>query len=182
MSNFTHTHTHNIVHSIVQLLTPQQFLAFQYFEELKYYYKSNYGSPVYASASCYTVADMLRRMSSDEYPKATAYFSHATALHQLVAALGALKDEARLTVEQFHAYMHRNWRTSRVVPFAANVAAVRYDCQDGAKMKFSLNEQPLQLEWCEADGVCDWAKLNQQYSRYGGDSCDSFYCKLPNAE
>lgn len=136
---------------------------------------------MYSSAPCYIVADMLRRISSDEYPKATAYFSHATAIQQLVAALGGLNDSVSLTAANFDAYMQRKWRSSRVVPFAANIAVVKFDCAGEAKIRFFLNEQPLQLDWCGADGICDLNEMNKQYFRYGGDGCDSFYCKQPNA-
>lgn len=150
----------------------------EFLDELTYYYKSNYGCAVHRNAQCYAVADMLKRMTSDDLPNATMYFTHSTAIQQLLTALGALKDPKPITANNFDSFTQRKWRMSHVAPFAANVAVVKYDCPDGAKMKFFANERLVYLDWCKEDGICDWTRLNERYSDYVGNKCDSFYCKL----
>lgn len=148
----------------------------EFAEELKYHYKSNYGCSVHESAQCYTVNDALKRMTSDQSPKVIAYFTHSTAIQQFLTGLGALKDPNPLTADQFNQFTKRKWRMSAVAPFAANVAIVKYDCLDGSKIQFFLNEQLLHLDWCMPSGICDLKEFSKQYTKYASNECDKFYC------
>lgn len=39
----------------------------------------------------------------------------------------------------------RSFRTSRIVPYAANVVLVLYDCERGARLQLLVNESPVRF-------------------------------------
>lgn len=122
--------------------------------------------------------DMLERLSTDHGPKATVYFSHSAAVQLFLTSLGALKDEIDLKAENFAQIAStRKWRTSKISPFAANIAVVRYKCDMNDKVKFFLNEKVLHLDWCTSDGVCDWHDIEHKYSFYANEDCNQVFCR-----
>lgn len=148
----------------------------EYLEDLNYFYKSSHGSKMNKNIKCFAMKDMLRRLSDENVPKTTAYFSHSAAVQLLLTALGALKDNADLTADNFARSSRRKWRTSKVSPFAANFAAVRYKCSTNDKMKFFLNENILHFDWCNENGVCDWNDVQEKYAFYAQEDCNQVYC------
>lgn len=122
--------------------------------------------------------DMLNRLSIENEPTATVYFSHSAAVQLFLTALGALKDDIELKADNFAQIAAiRKWRTSRVSPFAANIGVVRYKCQMNDKVKLFLNEKPLHLDWCTSNGECDWHDFLQKYTFYANFDCDRVFCK-----
>lgn len=120
--------------------------------------------------------DMLKRLSNDNDPRTTVYFSHSAAVQLILTSLGALKDEIDLRADNFPQMSVRKWRTSKISPFAANVAVVRYKCQTSDFAKFFLNEKTLYFDWCTANGVCDWCDVQQKYAFYTSENCNDVFC------
>lgn len=74
----------------------------------------------------------------------TIQVGHAETLLPLLTLLGFFKDDAPLTSANFAAQAERSFRTSRVLPYAANLLLVLFHCgEDGLRLQPLLNEKPL---------------------------------------
>lgn len=161
-----------------QAFTKDDIDVLEYREDLKTYYKTGHGVEINSRVACYTVADMLSHLITDEpLPKVIAYFAHASTIQLFLTALGVGKDNDKLKANNFDNMQGREWRSSEISPFASNLAVVRYgNCTDGVqKVKFFLNEKPLTFDWCtESDDSC---KLNQVLDQYQSfQDCANYYC------
>ncbi|XP_059613076.1 multiple inositol polyphosphate phosphatase 1-like [Phlebotomus argentipes] len=152
--------------------------VFEYKEDLKYYYKSGYGSSLNSQITCGLVSDMVRHLESDSQPQAVAYFAHDSAIQLFMTALGANKDRDSLRADNYLQNERRTWRTSDIAPFGANLVAVKYDCPESnerQKVMFFLNEKPVSLDWCRV-GLCEWRDVQQMYSQYTSADCSKTFC------
>jgi multiple inositol-polyphosphate phosphatase/2,3-bisphosphoglycerate 3-phosphatase len=59
-------------------------------------------------------------------PAGIFYFSHSVALQMTLAQLGIAKDHDHLTHANYNTMKNRKWRTSKISPFASNLAAVLF--------------------------------------------------------
>ena len=59
--------------------------------------------------------------------------------------MGFFRDETPLTADNFDLQHGRTFRTSHIVPYAANLVFVLYDCSEGLRLQFLLNETPLKF-------------------------------------
>lgn len=150
---------------------------FEYREDLIFFFKSSHGSALNKNVKCFAMQDMLTRMADNDEPRVTAYFGHSSTIQLLLTSLGAFKDDNELTADNFIAMSDRKWQTSRIGPFAANVAVVRYKCPTEDKLKYFLNEKLLRFDWCSTEGVCDWNDTLMKYKHFVGVNCNQIYCK-----
>lgn len=149
----------------------------EYHEDLVYFYKSSHGSKLNGNIKCAAIKDMLNRLDSDTGPKTTVYFSHSAALQLFLTGLGAMRDDVDLKADNFAKMYTRRWRTSVISPFAGNVAVVRYNCTERDQVKIFLNEKLVHLDWCQANGACDWQNLKDRYALYVNGNCDQMFCR-----
>ncbi|KAL1402333.1 hypothetical protein pipiens_006141 [Culex pipiens pipiens] len=135
------------------VFTKEQVNVLEYKEDLRYYYQSGHGYARAADLACFTMADMMRHLGQAAgNPSVIAYFCHESIIQLFLVALGAKKDPNPLRSDNYEAMRKRQFRTSEWTPFAANVAVVRYQCNDvvsPVKIKFFLNEKGLMFDWCE---------------------------------
>lgn len=74
----------------------------------------------------------------------TIQIGHAETLLPLITLLGFFKDSTTLTATNFAEQTHRSFRTSRIMPYIANLALVLYDCgSDGLRLQALLNEKQV---------------------------------------
>lgn len=108
----------------------------------------------------------------------------AESLSLLATSLGAFRDRAPLTGDNYHGALTqaRRWRTSYLAPYSGNMAAVLYRCGSGEPSRHQVllmwGEQPLQLDGCRV-GLCSWSRLVEQLSVTGGggaSGCDTTFC------
>lgn len=107
--------------------TKRQVDVLEYLEDIKYYYKQGYGSDMNPNLACFLVQDMLTRLNSPEEPRVTAYFAHSSTVQLFLTSLGLAEDRESLRADNFETMKYRVWRTSKLGPFAANIAAVKYE-------------------------------------------------------
>lgn len=160
------------------VFTKEQVNVLEYKEDLGYYYQNSYGYPKGADLACYAVSDMVRHLASPDNPTVIAYFTHETEIQLFLSALGAKKDLEALRADNYFQMRNRQFRSSELTPFAANVAAVRYQCTDPrepVKVIFFLNEKALMFDWCKV-GLCDWSEVQRRYQRYTEGNCAKLYC------
>lgn len=156
--------------------TPEHIKVLEYNEDIKYYYKSGYGNPLNLNLPCEAVKDMLKFLESDTSPKAVGYFTHSVMVQMFASALGIQKEPSLKAAD--YPNSNRNWRVSKSGPFAANIAAVSYNCPNESEQKkviFFLNQRPVELEGCKV-GLCDWSVVSKKYQKYQNSDCDKLYC------
>lgn len=107
--------------------TPPHVDVLEYLEDLKYYYKAGYGAELSSNIMCAAVKDMLNNIQSEENPKVTAYFTHASAIQLFLTALGYGKDNDALRADNFGQMKYRKFRSSDLSPFGSNLAVVKYE-------------------------------------------------------
>uniref|UniRef100_A0A182N988 Multiple inositol polyphosphate phosphatase 1 n=1 Tax=Anopheles dirus TaxID=7168 RepID=A0A182N988_9DIPT len=157
--------------------TEDQVRVLEYKEDLAYYYSNSYGYAQSPELACHAMADMLRQLSSRDDPLVVAYFTHDSEIQLFLAALGAKRDVMSPRADNFPFMTNRQYRTSDI-PFAANVAAVKYQCaeqREPEKVIFFLNEKPLMFDWCSV-GLCNWSEVKRQYQRFAEGNCEKSYC------
>lgn len=149
----------------------------EYRDDLIYFYKSSHGSKLNRNIMCAAIKDMLNHLNSDVGPPTTVYFSHSAALQLFLTGLDAMRDDINLKGDNFAEASMRKWRTSRISPFAGNIAIVRYKCTERDRVKFFLNEKPLQFDWCQMDGACNSQDVTAKYAFYANENCDEIFCR-----
>ncbi|CAO1347101.1 unnamed protein product [Diamesa hyperborea] len=163
--------------------TPEHVKVLEYLEDLKYYYKSGYGSALNNNIMCGAVQDLMSNLKNEGTPNVVAYFSHASAIQLMLVALGYAKDAESLRADNYDQMKNRKWRTSVISPFASNLAVVKYDCPNEPerfKVQFFLNEKPIDFPWCNI-GLCDLSKVFETYQKFIDVDCSKIYCGTSTA-
>lgn len=136
-----------------------------------------------SNIACAAVSDMMRFIDSKDLPKVSAYFTHSATVQLLLTALGAVKDATPLRADNYALMSRRTWRSSEISPFAANIAAIKYDCpndNDRTKVLFFLNQKPMHFSFCNV-GLCNWSELKRLYARFDGADCAKTFCQAGGA-
>lgn len=121
---------------------------------------------------------MLYHLSSNEQPRAVAYFTHSKSMILFLTAMKVAKDSDSLRADNYYGMSRRKWRMSEISPFATNFAAIKYDCPneiEREKVMFFLNEKPLNFDWCKV-GLCNWSDIKERYKEYTEGSCEQYFC------
>lgn len=102
----------------------------EYFVDLFYHYANGYGHTSYRrlreNMHCRIMQDMLSFLSSND-EKVRIFASHGPSLSLLLVALGAIEDEITFTRHNFAQQTFRLYRTSVVLPMAANLAVILHE-------------------------------------------------------
>lgn len=158
------------------MFTPDEIKVLEYAKDLSGYYEFGYGSEMNRRIQCSTVRDMVSQLESNNEPRVTVYFGHSSALLLHLTAMGAFEDEKKLTAKNFQKLPERKWSTSKMSPFAGNLAAIRYA---NNKVKFFLNEELIDFKWC-TNGVCDLEQVKNQYKHF--NDCEKTSCPKEEAD
>lgn len=131
--------------------------------------------------------DIKSVVRTNQYPKATIYFTHSGTLLKMLAHLGLYKDADTLTASKYREMTNRKWKTSLIDSFATNLAFVLYEwviimnkpalpvwffsC-DGTEKVLTLHQENIvKLPSCPDSDLCDLRNINNYYSQ-SIDSCD----------
>ncbi|XP_028845711.1 multiple inositol polyphosphate phosphatase 1-like [Denticeps clupeoides] len=125
----------------------------EYAGDLKQYWKRGYGHDINRQSSCILFHDLFSRLdradnesSYGEVSEAvTVQVGHAETLLPLLTLMGLFKDDEALDSTNFATQGNRTFRSGRMVPYAANLVMVLYDCPEGRRLQAHLNEKPLTL-------------------------------------
>uniref|UniRef100_A0A8B9HM78 3'-phosphoadenosine 5'-phosphosulfate synthase 2b n=1 Tax=Astyanax mexicanus TaxID=7994 RepID=A0A8B9HM78_ASTMX len=158
----------------------------EYKNDLKQYWKRGYGHEINSKSSCALFHDLFRRLDQASYDyrfgevtkAVTIQVGHAETLLPLLSLMGFFRDETPLTAENFSQQHGRKFRTSGIVPYAANLLFVLYECSDGFRLQFYLNEKPMFFPNINHPAPL-YQTIRNQYS-YLLDGCDfKKECELP---
>lgn len=135
----------------------------EYANDLKHFWKRSYGYDINSKSSCILFHDVFSRlgkaaeenMSGQQVTEAvTVQVGHAETLLPLLTLLGFFNDSEPLTSTNFAAQAHRSFRTSHMLPYAANLILVLYDCGGNLRLQPLLNEKPVTFP-----GLADQASM-----------------------
>ncbi|TKS90306.1 Multiple inositol polyphosphate phosphatase 1 [Collichthys lucidus] len=126
----------------------------EYKSDLKQFWKRSHGHVISSLSSCPLFHHVFRtldkagrpRRSTEASPEpASILVGHAETLLPLLSLLGLYKDQTSPTADNYHSQHGRSFRTSLIVPYAANLLFVLYDCQRGPRLQMLINESPVQF-------------------------------------
>lgn len=173
--------------SIKSLHSPWCFLfdendakVLEYKSDLKQYWKRSHGHMISSLSSCPLFHHVFRtldkagrpRRSTEASPEpASILVGHAETLLPLLSLLGLYKDQTPPTADNYEAQHGRSFRTSLIVPYAANLLFVLYDCQRGPRLQLLLNESPVRFPGLEAEDAPLYRDVRATY-RHLLDGCD----------
>lgn len=80
-----------------------------------------------------------------------------------IVRLGFGKDSSPLLASNFKEMYDRKWRSTNLGPFASNVMAVLYECPDGKKVTFFVNEIPMFVEMHKCT-LCPWELIESMFN------------------
>uniref|UniRef100_A0A3Q4B3K9 Uncharacterized protein n=1 Tax=Mola mola TaxID=94237 RepID=A0A3Q4B3K9_MOLML len=152
----------------------------EYKTDLKQYWKRSHGHVISGLSSCPLFHHVFRtldragrpRRSTDEPPEpASILVGHAETLLPLLSLLGLYKDKTPPTASNYHTQHARSFRTSLIVPYAANLLFVLYDCQRGPRLQLLVNECPVRFPGLEAEDAPLYRDVRATY-RHLLDGCD----------
>ncbi|KAF1375649.1 hypothetical protein PFLUV_G00222380 [Perca fluviatilis] len=125
----------------------------EYANDLKQFWKRAYGYDINSKSSCILFHDLFSRLnkaasenkSGQQVTEAvTVQVGHAETLLPLLTLLGFFKDSDALTSTNYATQTQRSFRTSHMLPYAANLLLVLYDCGGGdLRLQPLLNEKPV---------------------------------------
>ncbi|XP_045535603.1 multiple inositol polyphosphate phosphatase 1 [Papilio machaon] len=172
------------------VFTKEDLKRIEYAEDLETYYKYGYGNSLNEKMGCTTLKDMMDFLKNHvehdtpQQPRVQIQFTEAATIMLTATAMGTRRDTTPLTGDNYHtpAVPTRQWTTSLMSPFSANIAAVLYKCtQDGNfqvkgeyQVLFLENEKPMKIEGCRV-GLCDWNFVKNKFNEMT-DSCDLQFC------
>lgn len=147
-----------------QLFNETDALVLEYKNDLKQYWKRGYGHDINRKSSCVLFHDLFNRMEQVAHQSrvgqvseaVTIQVGHGETLLPLLSLMGFFRDETPLTADNFASQHGRIFKTSLIVPYAANLLFVLYECSDGLRLQFLLNETPVNFP-----GIVDPAPLLQ---------------------
>lgn len=167
---------------LLQLFNLDQTKVFEYAADLEDWFATGPVSTLNKRLSCSLVQDLLANLGSTDGPTTSAYFSHSTMVQLFLTGLGYTESQLGnpLRADNYDKMADRTFSTSVNSPLASHVAAVRYDCTEGTKIQFLLNERPLQLSWC-TNGLCDWKAVQEKFAEVDSKTCSTYQCSLGSA-
>lgn len=112
-----------------------------------------------------------------EPTKVTAYFSHSTMLLMMFTAFGNYYDPLPLLASNYDQQQNRQFKTNKISPYAANFAAVKYECSlSKPKILFLHNQQPLSMNWCKLGSICTIDEIRKFYENSAMKNCPCDIC------
>lgn len=125
----------------------------EYANDLKQFWKRSYGHDINSKSSCILFHDVFARLDSAAQESksgrpvseaVTVQVGHAETLLPLLTLLGFFRDSDPLTSTNYATQARRSFRTSRMLPYAANLLLALYDCGGGdLRLQPLLNEKPV---------------------------------------
>ncbi|XP_074088357.1 multiple inositol polyphosphate phosphatase 1 isoform X1 [Macrotis lagotis] len=166
----------------------------EYLNDLKQYWKRGYGYAINSRSSCSLFQDIFHHMDEAIEQRQRSqpisspvifHFGHAETLLPLLSLMDYFKDKESLTAYNYKEQMHRQFRSGRIVPYAANLIFVLYHCEHAEvpgreyQVQLLLNEEPLPFVH-SPDTVTSYQELKDHYKDILQSCHADQECVLPN--
>jgi len=162
-----------------QLFSILDIEALEYGSDLRNYYQRSTGNPIHVQWS----AGLLQKINesfgdamADPTPfevkqKAHIRFTHESIIFPLTAILNLDSDPISVMKSNSseETIQNRKFRTSKISPFASNLAFVLYNCSSSKsdsdfRVRLIQNEQDVYFPGCDTDLLCPIKKWREIYS------------------
>lgn len=171
---------HNRQDRWCSLLSAEELQTLELVSDIMAATTKGYVEPINYQMACPLLDFAMRKLNNvthhDKYV-ATLFFAHAETVIPLVAILGLFKDAQPLVPPQNETtwqqqMQNRQWRTSQISPFAANVMFVVTQCDgDALQVQVLVNERPIPIPKCNHALSCPLQKMMQLYASATGQYC-----------
>ncbi|KAH8555770.1 histidine phosphatase superfamily [Umbelopsis sp. PMI_123] len=132
------------------LLNQDDILTFEYAEDLEHYYKFSYGYEINQWVATDLMKMLMQMLESNKAPKMTFQFGHSQTILFFQTFLNLNKDKDILRASTpIGAIRQRKFRTSKLSPFAANIAFELHDCSGTQYIRTLFSEREIILPCCE---------------------------------
>ncbi|CAG1975421.1 unnamed protein product [Fusarium graminearum] len=148
----------------LELFTPDDWLGWEYAEDVRYHYNAGYGNEVSGYVGMpwlNSTANLLMNKDSDE--DLYVSFTHRELPPMVLVAMGLFNNsEPGCSESQINDTMpltkinyRRAWKSSHILPFLSNIAIERLNCtgsygyEDGEYYRVLVNSAPQPLPACE---------------------------------
>lgn len=175
-----------------KLFSPDEWLAFEYMQDIMYFYNAGYGTDIGGAFAYPWVNATMDLLNADKTEQDVfVSFTHREMLPATVVALGLFNDSALTGANNPNASMPldhinygRQWKSSHILPFLSNIGIEQMNCStsfgyenatDSTYYRVLVNNSPQTLPDCY-DGPlesCSAAKM-QQFVQERGDVLGSF--------
>ncbi|KAK4165511.1 histidine phosphatase superfamily [Cladorrhinum sp. PSN259] len=146
----------------LELFSPDEWLAFEYAEDVRYHYNTGYGSQVAGVMGLPWVQATAGLLLNDDQQQQDIYvsFAHRAMPAHLAVAMGLFNNteftggNVNDTMPLDRINHQRAWKSSHVLPFLSNIAIERLNCSgsygfdDGDYYRVLFNNGPQQLPGC----------------------------------
>lgn len=174
----------NISDHFCSIFEEQDFLVFEYATDLQEYYSRSYGLPIAwkigAPLLHNLVETMQQKFSALTTAPNTAFkttffrFAHAETMEPLLSILGLYNDTEPLQATwNWTQIKARQFKTSKLFPFASNLAMFGYDCRQARGLseqfyvKFQHNEQDVVIPRCRSSSTtspfCGFEEFKREF-------------------
>lgn len=165
----------------LEVLTPNEWLGFEYTNDIMYHYNTGYGSPASGAIGFPWVNATINTLMSEQNNQSNATtdqdlyisFTHRELPPTVLVALGLYNNSAFSGANNINGTMpntvinhRRAWKSSHILPFLTNVAVEKMECDSfafdkGTYYRVLVNDSPQSLDGCsEGPGEsCEEGKL-----------------------
>eukprot|EP00123_Amoebidium_parasiticum_P011842 comp20932_c0_seq1/m.27957 comp20932_c0_seq1/g.27957 ORF comp20932_c0_seq1/g.27957 comp20932_c0_seq1/m.27957 type:complete len:500 (-) comp20932_c0_seq1:33-1532(-) len=137
-----------------ELIGEQGLRIMEYHDDLKQWWKKGYGHDTNYKMACTLLSDMFSRIDAKfagtSELRSFIRFGHAETIMPLVTLLGLFKDDFVFEANTpYETFSKRNWRSSYISPFSANVWFAFYKCDEGEPLvRLLINEKEYTIPGC----------------------------------
>lgn len=96
----------------------------------------------------------------------------------VLTALGTFHDAIPLLGSNYYQQQNRLFATNKFLPFAANFAAIKYECvaNQPDQVLFMWNEKPISMPWCVNGEICTLDEIENMYRNSTMNNCPCDIC------
>ncbi|KAF2758683.1 repressible acid phosphatase [Pseudovirgaria hyperparasitica] len=176
----------------LSLFTPNEWLSFEYMNDIMYHHSLGYGSPGISGAQGFpwtnaTAQLLLAPANSSDIQDLYVSFAHRELPPNVLVALGLFNNTAFTNSLDYNATMpltqistNRVWQSSRILPFLSNIAMEKLSCdsygyEPGEFIRVLVNQAPQPLPGC-VDGPAESCGLSgfQEFIKARGEMFGDF--------
>ncbi len=152
----------------LEVLTPNEWLGFEYTNDIMYHYSIGYGSPSSGAIGFPWVNATFNTLLSDQNNASNATtdqdlyisFTHRELPPTVLVALGLFNNSAFSGANNINGTMplstinnRRTWKSSHILPFLTNIAVEKMECdsfafEKGTYYRILVNDSPQSLDGC----------------------------------
>ncbi|POS85329.1 hypothetical protein EPUL_003326 [Erysiphe pulchra] len=161
----------------LSVLSPNEWLGFEYTNDVRYFYNSGYGNPISGAIGFPWLNATIRALMSDQDHQSNKVkdqdifvsFTHRHLPPMVLVAMGLFNNSAysgsnkASSTMPLHTINHqRVWKSSQIIPFMTDIALEKLECDShdfdkGTYYRTLLNNNPLSIPDCQ-DGPSESCK------------------------